>query len=171
MPDGGIAMTEILIPGPDAQRALRDAFGRFATGVTVVTVATAAGPVGITANSFASVSLDPPLLLWAPARASRRFAAFHDAEDFAVHVLGADQSELCRRFAAAGDDWEGVGHRRSDRGVPLLPGALARFECATEARHPAGDHVVIIGRILRFSQRPGAPLLFAGGRYGGFAGG
>ena len=165
----GTAMAEIRVPGPDTQRALRDAFGRFATGVTVVTAAGPAGPIGITANSFASVSLDPPLLLWAPARASRRFPAFAAAADFAVHVLGADQSDLGRRFAASGDDWAGLGHVASDRGVPLLPGALARFECTTEARHPAGDHMVIIGRILRFCQRPGAALLFAGGRYGEFA--
>lgn len=163
------ALGATLVPAPATQRALRDAFGRFATGVTVVTAAGPEGPIGITANSFASVSLDPPLLLWAPSRASRRFPALAAAADFAVHVLGADQSDLCRRFAAAGDDWAGLDHAFSDRGVPLLAGPLARFECTTEAQHPAGDHMVIIGRILRFNQRPGAPLLFAGGRYGGFA--
>ncbi|MCC6306583.1 MAG: flavin reductase family protein [Rhodobacteraceae bacterium] len=165
MTEGGGAV----VPGPGNQRALRDAFGRFATGVTVVTAAGSLGPVGITANSFASVSLDPPLLLWAPARASRRFPPFAVAEAFAVHVLGADQSDLGRRFAAAGGDWAGLAPEVGPEGVPLLAGALARFECTTEARHPAGDHLIIIGRIRRFAQRPGPPLLFAGGCYGGFA--
>lgn len=160
--------SEGIVPGPDNTRALRDAFGRFATGVTVVT---APGPIGITANSFASVSLDPPLLLWSPARSSRRFAAFHAAEHFAVHVMGAEQMELCRRFASVGDDWEGQPHLLNAEGVPLLPGCLARFECRTEARHDAGDHVLIIGRIERFTFEHGAPLVFSAGRFGGFTAG
>jgi hypothetical protein len=90
MADGGSALTRHdFIPGPDTTRALRDAMGRFATGVTVITTRRADGPVGITANSFASLSLDPPLVLWAPGRFSRRFAYFVDAPHFAIHVLGA----------------------------------------------------------------------------------
>lgn len=156
-------------PGPETTRAFRDALGRYATGVTVVTTQSAIGPLGITANSFASVSLDPPLVLWSPARASRRFRAFAEAEDFAIHVLGAEQESLCRRFsrdgtAFGGLDWqEGVGR------TPLIAGCLARFECRTEARHDGGDHLIVVARVTRASWRDGAPLVFSAGAYGCFS--
>ncbi len=169
MADGSSEGAAGLVPGADTGRALRNAFGRFATGVTLVTAKGPAGPMGITANSFASVSLDPALLLWSPAKASRRFAVFHDAPAFAVHVLGAAQADLCRRFASVGDDWAGLDFALNAAGVPLLPGCLARFECRTTARHDAGDHVIIIGLIERFDLAEGAPLVFSAGRYGGFA--
>ncbi|MFN3954507.1 MAG: flavin reductase family protein [Pararhodobacter sp.] len=160
---------ETFIPSPSNQRRLRDALGRFATGVTVVTARAGSGAVGITANSFASLSLDPPLVLWAPARASRRFAAFAGAAHFAVHVLGEDQFALGRHFALQGFDFDLAGIESSDEGVPLLPGCLARFECRHEALHEGGDHALVVGRVCRVSFRKGAPLIFSGGRYGGFA--
>lgn len=170
MADGsGRSAMNGLEPGAATQRALRDAFGRFATGVTLVTTRGPSGPVGITANSFASVSLEPALLLWSPAKSSRRFGIFHAAEAFAVHVLGAHQMDLCRRFATVGDDWLDLDYEVNAAGVPLLPGCPARFECRTEARHDAGDHVLIVGRIERFLSGDGAPLVFSAGRYGGFA--
>ena len=163
-----MSRAETFIPRPADGRRLRDALGRFATGVTVVTARSAAGPVGITANSFASLSLDPPLVIWAPARASRRFAAFAGAGHFAVHVLAREQFALGRHFALQGTDFALDGVDSNDEGVPLLPDCLARFECRREAVHEGGDHALIIGRIERVSLRDGAPLIFSAGHYGGF---
>ncbi len=161
--------TRQFTPGPDTGRQLREALGRFATGVTVVTAATPQGAVGITANSFTSVSLDPALVLWCPARASRRFPAFADAAHFAIHVLGAEQRDLANSFAAGAGAFDPVAH--SPEGVPLLPGVLARFDCALHAAHDGGDHSIVVGRVLRTELRDGAPLVFAGGAYGGFSAG
>ncbi len=157
------------IPGPETARHLRDAMGRFATGVTVITTRGADGPVGITANSFASLSLDPPLVLWAPGKFSRRFAYFVDAAHFAIHVLGADQAALGRHFARKGFDFDLPGVTESDAGTPLLQGCLARFYCALEASHDAGDHAIVVGRVLHASLRAGDPLVFSQGRFGGFS--
>lgn len=158
-------------PGPESARMLRDALGRFATGVTVVTVDSAQGPVGITANSFTSVSLDPPLVLWCPARGSRRFGVFSDAAYFAVHVLAADQTDVARRFAAGSGAFEADAGHRSPEGIPLLPGVLARFDCALHAEHDGGDHSIVVGRVLRSALKPGAPLVFSGGAFGRFSAG
>jgi flavin reductase (DIM6/NTAB) family NADH-FMN oxidoreductase RutF len=151
----------------DHPRLFRAALGAFATGVTVVTTRGPDGPVGMTANSFASVSLDPPLVLWSPARASGRFALFAQAARFAVHVLAADQRPVADGFATswtgpAGLDWD------SDAlGLPLFGGALARFQCDTVARHDGGDHLVIIGRVTAVDHAAtGQPLVFQGGRWG-----
>ena len=96
------------VPGPDTLHDFRAALGRFATGVTVVTCQTELGPLGITANSFASVSLDPPLVLWSPAKSSSRYPAFLEAEHFAVHVLESGQRDLCRQFTKSGLDFSGL---------------------------------------------------------------
>ena len=104
---------ESFTPGPDLSRALRDAFGQFATGVTLVTTRWQGEPVAMVANSFASVSLDPPLLLWCPARAARRFAAFAEADEFAIHVLGAGQQGVIARFARAEAGFDPAGDRKS----------------------------------------------------------
>jgi flavin reductase (DIM6/NTAB) family NADH-FMN oxidoreductase RutF len=156
-------------PGPGTARAFRDALGRFATGVTVVTTHGPAGPVGVTANSFAAVSLDPPLLLWSPAKSSRRCRAFTEARAFAVHVLAADQLEISRHFTQPDDHFTGLDCSTSPEGIPLIEGTLARFECSTEATHDAGDHVIVIGRVLRARFRDGVPLVFSQGRYGALA--
>lgn len=152
-------------------RALRDAFGRFATGVTVVTTQTAEGPLGITANSFSSVSLDPPLVLWSPGKASRRFQPFADADTFAIHVLAEEQAPLCNDFARDGWDFAPHDWQPAPDGTPLLNGCLARFHCATQAIHDAGDHVIIVGVVLDATERAGAPLIFSAGQYGRFTSG
>ncbi len=169
MADGGLGQDmQDFTPGPNTARDLRDAMGRFATGVTVITTRGADGPVGITANSFASVSLDPPLVLWAPGKFSRRFEYFVEAPHFAIHVLGLEQAELGYHFARNGFDFDLPGLTSSAEGTPLLSGCLARFDCRLAASHDAGDHAIVVGHVLRASLREGEPLVFSQGRYGGF---
>jgi len=152
-------------------RSLRHAFGRFATGVTLVTTRGAGGrPEGMTVNSFASVSLDPPLLLWSIRREAASRAAFESSGHFAVHVLAEAQRGLAERFArpapdGGGSRFEGLAWHPGRAGSPLLEGALARFECATEALHPGGDHVIMLGRVLAWELGEGEPLLFHAGRF------
>ena len=155
-----------------SERELRDALGRFATGVTVVTTMTDAGPLGITANSFASVSLRPPLVLWSPARKSKRFPAFEAAGYFAIHVLSAGQQALAERFAAPlATGWGEIAYAPGIGGVPLLDGCAARFECRHEARYEGGDHLIVVGEVLRLVEEDVPPLLFYRGGYSGFGGG
>lgn len=152
-------------------RALRNALGKFATGVTVVTAREIDThlPIGITANSFASVSLDPPLVLWSAARSSVRHAHFSGATAFAVHVLAQDQRDLAARFSRNGAGFNGLTFEHNAEEVPVLPGVLARFECQTEVTHEGGDHTIIIGRVLRFSSdEDAAPLVFSQGAFGSF---
>lgn len=146
-------------------RGFRDALGSFATGVTVVTVPSADGPIGITANSFASVSLDPPLVLWSSAKSSKRFKYFDDAPHFAIHVLDADQQEACNGFIKGKSAFEGLDWVTGEHDVPHIRGCLARFECALDASHDAGDHTIIVGRVRNAAFRTGLPLLFHGGRF------
>lgn len=153
-----------------AERDFRDALGRFATGITLVTIAGPAGtgPMGFVANSFASVSLDPPLVLWSPARASSRFAAFAAAQDYSIHILGLEHFDLIQRFSRRGTGFDGLAHDLTPEGVPVLPDALARFDCRQHATHDGGDHLIILGRVTRLALRDGAPLVFSQGAYGGF---
>lgn len=160
---------DAFVPGPDTAREFRDALGRFATGVTVVTAMGDTGPVGITANSFASVSLDPALVLWSPAKSSSRFAVFAQANHFAIHVLGAEQRDMAAHFVRHGTDFDATGWEAGPGGAPLLPGCLARFACRRAAVHDAGDHVIVVGQVLEAAFRDGAPLVFQGAAYGGFA--
>ncbi len=148
-------------------QALRAALGRFPTGVTIVTCVDAAGQrLGLTVNSFAALSLDPPLVLWSLRRASPSLAAFSTAGHFAVNVLAHNQIELSRRFASSLSDKFGAGSwSEGEGGAPVLGGCAAVFECATEARHPAGDHVLFIGQVLRLVDLGLAPLVFQSGRY------
>ena len=155
-------------PGPDTLRLFRDALGRFGTGITVVTCHSEKGPLGITANSFAAVSLDPPLVLWSPARASRRFEAFARAEHYAIHVLSDDQLDVGQRFSGEGFDFEGLNWTESETLTPLIEGALACFECTRHAAHDGGDHAIIVGRVTRTTTTEGTPVIFAGGKYGRF---
>lgn len=153
-----------------SERHLRDALGRFATGVTIVTTTTARGPLGITANSFSSVSLVPPLVLWAPARRSSRFPAFEAASHFAVHVLSVDQRDLAERFSRPGQGWPpDLGYARGIADVPLLDGCTARFECRHDAAHEGGDHLIVVGEVLRLTEADRPPLIFHRGRYGTLA--
>lgn len=154
---------------PDDTRRYRHALGTFSTGVTVVTLAGDAGPQGITANSFASVSLDPPLVLWSPAKSSRRHDLFANARHFAIHVLKADQHGLSARFVRGGAGFSGLEHSFNEEGVPVLEGTLARFECTLANAHDAGDHTIVVGRVLRVAHGEGEPLIFSRGAFGRFA--
>ncbi|MBT8410812.1 MAG: flavin reductase family protein [Octadecabacter sp.] len=149
----------------DDPRAYRDALGSFATGVTIVTVPSADGPIGITANSFASVSLDPPLVLWSPAKSSKRFNYFDGAPHYAIHVLDAHQQEACNGFIKDKSAFEGLDWVTGEHDVPHIRGCLARFECTLNASHDAGDHTIIVGRVHNAAFRSGLPLLFQGGRF------
>ena len=156
-------------PGPDMARALRDTLGRFATGVTVITCQTAQGPIGITANSFTSVSLDPALVLWSVARSSSRFAAFAEADHFAIHVLAEDERDLAARFTKGGDGFSGLEWTPGPGNAPRITGTFARFDCQRHALHDGGDHLIIVGKVLRAASRDGVPLVFAQGHFGSFA--
>jgi flavin reductase (DIM6/NTAB) family NADH-FMN oxidoreductase RutF/DNA-binding MarR family transcriptional regulator len=152
-------------PTQDA-RAFRHCLGQFATGVTVITAQVGDEKAGVTANSFSSLSLDPPLILWSVGRKSRSVGVFESASHFAVNILAAEQIEVSQRFSSSEVDkfarveWQpGIG------GAPLLDDVVASFECSTEAIHDGGDHLIIIGRVLRFAQHERAALLFAQGRY------
>jgi flavin reductase (DIM6/NTAB) family NADH-FMN oxidoreductase RutF len=147
------------------ERELRDALGQFATGVTVVTTMTPEGPLGITANSFSSVSLDPPLILWSPARKSRRFPAFEAAEYFAVHVLSAGQQALAAHFAGSGEGFEAIDYTRGLGDAPLIDGCMARFECRHAAGHDGGDHLIVVGEVLRLMRDDLPPLIYHRGGY------
>lgn len=163
------AAPHVFDPADADPRAFRDALGRFATGVCIVTCATPDGPLGITANSFASVSLEPPLVLWSPAKHSYRYPFFLKAERFAIHVMGHEQEKLCQGFAKAGTAFDGLELTYDDHGTPLIEGCLSRFECTQEAAHDAGDHTIIVGHVHRVTTRTGAPLLFHSGFYGRLA--
>ncbi len=146
----------------------RSALAMFATGVTIVTARTATGElIGLTANSFNSVSLDPPLVLWSLARAAGSLPAFSAGSHYAINILAADQKALAERFAARGADrWAGVGFSEGTAGSPLLDGAAATFECFNRSRYEEGDHVIFVGEVERCGHRSGAsPLLFHGGRF------
>ncbi|MGJ8604622.1 MAG: flavin reductase family protein [Marivita sp.] len=162
------ALTHSFEPTQDNSRDFRAALGRFGTGVTVITCATGDGPLGITANSFASVSLDPPLVLWSPAKSSSRYPFFMAADHFAIHVVGAEQADLCTAFARNGNPFDQCDWELGDHGVPLLNNCLSRFECTKTAEHDGGDHSIVVARVRQVTTRDGDPLLFYSGRYGGF---
>jgi len=146
----------------------RTSLGMFATGVTIVTARTAAGAlVGLTANSFNSVSLEPPLVLWSLARAAGSMPAFSTGSHYAINILAADQKDLAERFAKRGADrWSGVAFTEGVAGSPLLAGAAATFECFNRSRYEEGDHVIFVGEVERCAHREGvAPLLYHGGRF------
>lgn len=148
---------------------LRNALGRFATGVTIVTCLDANGePIGLTANSFGALSLEPPLILWSLRRVSPSLQAFAATRYFAVNVLGASQMELSRRFASSVSDKFADGVWRAGHGgVPVLGEAAALFECEVLSQQEAGDHMLFIGRVLYFVDGGMPPLLFHAGRYHG----
>ena len=146
---------------------LRRALGAFVTGVTVVTTRTVAGePVGITVNSFNTVSLAPPLVLWSLSLRAASFDAFVQSTHFVVNILGAHQIPLSERFATTGGDkFTGVAWRRTLADMPLLDDTAASFTCRTVHRFPGGDHLILVGEVLAFEQGACAPLVYAHGRY------
>lgn len=140
----------------------------FATGVTIVTARTPAGAlIGLTANSFNSLSLSPPLVLWSLSQAAGSMPALSTGSHYAINVLAADQKALAERFAGRRDDrWAGVAYTEGASGAPLISGAAASFECFNRSRYEEGDHVIFVGEVERCSHRPGAaPLLFHGGKF------
>ncbi|MDH6574487.1 flavin reductase family protein [Kitasatospora sp. MAP5-34] len=151
--------------GPSGHRALREVLGRYATGVAVVTTRHLGRAAGLTVNSFTSVSLDPPLVLWCLNRASANRPAFTLSPHFAVHVLAADQRRLAVRFAGPGDRFERLRPLSGPYGLPLLEGVLATLVCRREQVITAGDHVILTGTVLEHRAEPGPPLLFLDGRF------
>lgn len=140
----------------------------FATGVTIVTARTPAGVlVGLTANSFNSVSLDPPLVLWSLSQRAGSMAALSSGSHYAINILAAEQKELAERFASRrADRWQDVLFTEGVSGAPLLNGAVATFECFNRSRYEEGDHVIFVGEVEHCSHRPQAsPLLFHGGNF------
>jgi flavin reductase (DIM6/NTAB) family NADH-FMN oxidoreductase RutF len=151
-------------------RRFRDALGQFATGVTIVTTITPSGErLGMTISSFNSLSLDPPLVLFSIVRSAHSFAAWQEAPRYAINVLSEDQEELSNRFARArGEKWIGQSVLSSKTGVPLLPNAVAAFECEAFSRHDGGDHEIFVGRVVEVHEnmaKRGQPLIFFGGQY------
>jgi flavin reductase (DIM6/NTAB) family NADH-FMN oxidoreductase RutF len=143
-------------PSPVTADSLRQALATFATGITVVTSCASDGsPVGLTVNSFNSVSLSPPLILWSLGQSSSSRGAFDTHPYFSVHVLGADQQALAQRFAGApAQRFTGLGYTRSAHGVPLLDGCLCVLECVRERTVVAGDHVIYIGEVINTHLHP-----------------
>jgi len=154
-------------------RVLRSAFGAFATGVAIVTTTDVDGqPVGLTANSFTSVSLDPPLVLFCLDRRSSNLERFRRSAVFGINVLSSHQQEVSSRFVARGEDrFAGIAWELRASGVPVIEGAAASFECERHSICDGGDHLVFLGRVLRFSFQPRRePLLYFQGRYRQIAG-
>ncbi len=149
-------------------KQFRKALGAFATGVTVVTARGSDGKdVGLTANSFNSVSLDPPMVLWSLDKKSSNRDAFMQTDHFAVHILSLDQEAVSNQFARSGNDrFAGLDVERGVHNIPLLGGCSARFECRTTYRYEGGDHVIFVGEVVSFESFERAPLVFHSGRYG-----
>ena len=140
----------------------------FATGVTIVTARKADGTlVGLTANSFNSVSLSPALVLWSLARAAGSFDTFRNGSHYAINILGADQQGMARRFSEKVDNrFEGVTWESGIGGAPLIQGAIAHFECFNRSQYQEGDHTIFVGEVERCGHTTGAsPLLFHGGKF------
>jgi len=152
-------------------RAFRDAIGRFATGVAFVTAAPRGEPTGLIVNSLASVSLDPPLVSFCPARSSLTWSRMRRAGRFGVNVLGREHEGFARRATPAGADrFAGLDWTRGRHGAPLLADALATLECEIVAEHPAGDHWIVVGHVDDTGVSPiDAPLVFFAGAFGAVA--
>jgi 3-hydroxy-9,10-secoandrosta-1,3,5(10)-triene-9,17-dione monooxygenase reductase component len=148
-------------------KEFRQCLAKFTTGVTIVTCTAADGEhCGITANSFSSVSLEPPLVLWNVAKVSKSLQAYLDAEHFAVNILSSQQRELSQRFAKSEKNlFDGVPHELSADGAPIIPDTLACLECRTQNIHACGDHYIIIGEVMKYHTTDAVPLIFSDGGY------
>lgn len=161
------ALLRPVTPSFSAQE-FRSALGSFATGVTVVTALDASGrPVGLTANSFNSVSLSPPLVLWSLSKRAGSMPAFSTGSHYAINILAAEQRTLAERFASKDiDRFAGVTFRRGAGGAPVIEGSAAVFECFNRSQYEEGDHIIFVGEVERCERREGAlPLIYHGGRY------
>ncbi len=160
-------------PSTDSTRALRQAFGAFPTGVTVITALRGDGtPAGLTVNSFCSLSLEPPLLLWSLTASSPNRALFEAASHFAVSVLAHDQEHVSKRFAGNGaapsvklNKFDGIALDKHVSGIPLIHGAAAQFVCKRHAHYPGGDHIIFSGEVEWYHRSHAAPLVFHAGHY------
>ncbi|WP_176992833.1 flavin reductase [Collimonas sp. OK242] len=152
---------------PFDQREFRNALGTFTTGVTIVTACSSDGKlVGVTANSFNSVSLDPPLVLWSLSKSSNSLAAFEAAEYWAVHILSHDQDQLATHFSKrAHDKFAGLDLETGLGGAPLLDGCTTRMQCKTAYRYDGGDHIIMVGEVMHFEHSDIAPLVYQRGNY------
>jgi flavin reductase (DIM6/NTAB) family NADH-FMN oxidoreductase RutF len=148
-------------------RDFRNALGSFPTGVCVVTTVTTEGvPIGLTCNSFSSVSLSPALVLWSLSLRSPNLSNFLQAPHFAINILAAEQRDISQRFAQSiANKFEGVNHSTGKLGIPLIGDAAAQLECRNETRYYSGDHVIFIGHVLHYAYRQCEPLVFCRGRY------
>lgn len=154
---------------PPIEKLFRRTLGEFATGVAVITAKGQDGAfIGMTMSSFNSVSLDPPLILFSVDRRAYSLGAMLEARGYAVSVLGRDQEHIANAFAKAlSDKWQDVASTVGHAEAPLISGALAHFECEPFAHHDGGDHIIFVGRVVRFAAHPDqpAPLIFFRGRY------
>lgn len=148
-------------------REFRNALGQFPTGVTVVTTVDAHGnKIGMTANSFSSVSLDPMLVLWSVAKTCKAFSVFTEARQFAIHILHTHQKHISAQFASNCDDrFKDIEHHSGHGGVPILSDYSAVFQCDTECLYEGGDHIILLGRVVAFDNKKLPPLVFHAGRY------
>lgn len=155
---------------PIDPRDFRNALGSYATGVTVITASASDGrPVGLTCNSFASVSLNPPLVLWSLVSFSPNLATFQNASHFAVNVLGASQQGMAKQFAMSmADKFVGIGWTPGLGDAPILSEAVATFQCRSADRYYGGDHVIFLGAVEAYAYNRAEPLLFAQGKFGQF---
>lgn len=148
-------------------RELRNVLGSFGTGVTVVTTISPSGErIGLTANSFSSVSLDPPIVLWSLGKQSRNLPVFHESGRFVINVLGVDQLHLSHQFAKpVNDRFAGVEYQHGLGGLPVIHGCAANIECETISAQEVGDHILFLGKIVRYSHVKKDALLFCNGSY------
>jgi len=156
------------LPPNFSTKQFRSALGMFATGVTIVTTRTVTGElIGLTANSFNSVSLTPPLVLWSLSRNATSLATFSSGSHYAINILSADQQDLAIQFASQGvDRFSGVGFDVGMSGAPLLHGVAATFECFNRSRYEEGDHFIFVGEVERCNHTEDAsPLLYHGGKF------
>jgi flavin reductase (DIM6/NTAB) family NADH-FMN oxidoreductase RutF len=153
-------------------KAFRQALGAFPTGVAVVTATHDRAPVGMTVNSFTSVSLEPPLVLWCLKKDSQRYQVFARAPGYTISILGTEHESVSSRLARQGEHrLDDLALFETELGPPALADAQAVFECAAHAAHDGGDHTILVGRVLRFARsEAGAPLVFHRGRYGALSG-
>lgn len=160
-------MSEVIIEAAN----FREVLGSYPTGVSVITATSAENkPIGMVVGTFTSVSLDPPLVGFLPTRTSATWQMIEPTGHFCVNVLCSDQTAMCRQIASPGDKFAGVEYTVTNHGLPQLPGILAAIECRIHSVVDAGDHVFVLGRVLRLDTlRDGDPMLFFRGRYGGFA--
>ncbi len=157
------------LPGQSDARVLRDAMGKFATGVTIVAVNTADGPIGMTVNSFSSLSIDPPLIQWAVAKKAGRYHAFMQATEFTVNILRAEHAQMALDFCKDASAFNDEQWLADSKRPPLLNTALASFHCEQKSPYDGGDHSIVIGQVIEGAFSEGVPLIFFGGEFGYFS--